>query len=65
MPYHIDSYFTDKDCPTCNGSGCGEIFFNKGVMDIDMNPCPDCMGSGKVIDWAEYWSEYDDRYDIL
>jgi len=53
-----------KECSKCKGTGDGAMLFNPHTRDVDLDACPNCMGTGKKIDWVEYWSNYDGKYDI-
>ena len=48
------SYITDVTCPVCEGSGYGKEFFNSATLDVDMDACENCLGTGRLIDWEEY-----------
>ena len=55
----MEPWQTKEECLTCKGTGCGEMFFNQLIMDIDMDPCLDCNGGGLVIDWTIYYEYHD------
>lgn len=52
----------NEKCKRCNGSGYDPT---SEVCEYGaVSACRDCEGSGKAIDWAEYWHDYDERYGV-